>query len=315
MSQPRRTPNASRTTWFYRLYLLKNPVHTLVFVPPAALGILTLDVVISLASLAFAELVLSIIVPSCAWAQRAIDERLEQAEQQEAAEARAKLLERMTDDHRREFNDLEATAALVRRSTGAETDTTDCLGIERLLAAYIRIALAQRATAGCMHSGIGTRPCEDELAALETERDRARGAPKAALDRRLAVVRARAEAQRAAREEQLALDHDLATISHTIRWMREHCAFSHSEAVRSETMQLVDLDRSNAALLRDLTSLNDTDAFEAWSLEAGDAAHERTAVVRPMRVALPPPPPPAAGPITSSEESLPVPFMVSAIRT
>jgi len=294
MGQQRRSTSASRSAWFYRRYLLTSPTHLLVLVPLFAILVSTLNALLALMGLVVAEVLLFVFVPSYAWTQRAIDTQLERASREAAAVARAQLINRMGAEHRHELTHLEATAALVRTSTGTADDglDEDVLGLDHLLAAYVRLALAHSETAESLRLADARRPGAEELAALEARRVGTRGANLEALDRHVAVLRARVRANHTARDEQAAMEHDLATIAESIRLMREHCAAARSESVRSEVMRTVEVGCGDAALLRDLSVLNEASPFDAGFFELGRVQAMAPPLPRTaVRVAVAPPPP------------------------
>ncbi len=68
----------------------------------------------------------------------------------------------------------------------------------------------------------------------------------------------RRDARRAALDEQAAIDHELAMIGHTLRWMEEHCAASGTEGLRAELAFALSSRERDGATLRELSALHDS---------------------------------------------------------
>jgi hypothetical protein len=78
----------------------------------------------------------------------------------------------------------------------------------------------------------------------------------------------RRDARRAALDEQAAIAHDLAMIADTLRWMQEHCASAGTDALRAELAFALQSRERDAATLRELAALRDTD-FDASVIRLG----------------------------------------------
>lgn len=284
MAKPHRKPSVSPSVWFYRRQLLTSPAHALVVLLPVTLWLFTLNLGVALAAFVIIEGLMFAVAPYVPAARRAIDARVDQQAREAAAATRAQLLSRMSEEHRRTFGELETTASLIRRSVGGGTPVGDCLGLESLLAAYVRLAVAHRAACESLPASDAVRRFENELAILEARPRDASPATQTSIDRRVAVLRARFEAQRAARDEQAALQCDLATIADTVGWMRENCMAARSESVRHEVMRTVDVACNDGALLRDLSRLNEPVPFDPRVLELGRGVRTVPAPPPPMAV-------------------------------
>lgn len=250
----------------YRRFTLVHFAYALVLTIPAALMLLALDLEVAMAGLLVAEVVAFLLMPHLGWVRRAIDDRLDARAHAEAASARAVLLMRMSEEHRRELNALEKIAAALRERADAATNSEDFLGIERLIELYVRLAIAHRASRSSLEV-VGRTRLDEEIAALEScmVSDRPRNP---SIEKRLDILQMRRSARRAAIDEQAAIDHELAMIGHTLRWMEEHCAASGMESLRSELEFALSSRERDAAALRELSSLRDSE-FDASVIRLG----------------------------------------------
>ncbi|MDF2693864.1 MAG: hypothetical protein K0S65_2247 [Labilithrix sp.] len=247
-----------RTGWkhssgVYRRFTLVHFTYALVLTIPAALMLLALDLEVAMVGLLVAEVLAFLLMPHLAWVRRAVDARLDARDHAEAASARAVLLMRM----RRELNALEKIAAALRERCDAATHTDDFLGIERLIELYVRLAIAHRASRSSLEV-VGRTRLDEEIAALESclVSDRPRNA---SIEKRLGILHMRREARRTALDEQAAIDHELAMIGHTLRWMEEHCAAAGTETIRAELEFALSSRERDAAALRELSTLRDSE--------------------------------------------------------
>jgi hypothetical protein len=233
-----------------------------------------------------AEVLAFLLLPHLGWVRRAVDARIEARAHAEAASARAVLLMRMSEEHRRELNALEKIAAALRERSDTATHSDDVLGIERLIELYVRLAIAHRASRSSLEV-VGRSRLDEEIAALEACSGPASTTRPSCIERRLAILRMRRDARRAALDEQTVIDHELAMIGHTLRWMEEHCAAAGTEAIRAELdFALASRERDGAAL-RELSALRDSE-FDATVIRLG---RDQTARREPtlVRIAVPQP--------------------------
>src|SRR5262245_44096782 len=81
-----------------------HPAHALVFTVPVVLSVFfSLDFLRALLALLITEVAVLAIVARLPWVRQAVDEKIQDEARREAAAARATLLLRMSDDHRREL--------------------------------------------------------------------------------------------------------------------------------------------------------------------------------------------------------------------
>jgi len=223
----------------YRRYTLGHVAYALVLTIPVVLMLLALELTVPMLVFLVAELLAIFALPYVPWVRRLIDQRLAAKARIDAANARAVLLLRMNETHRRELANLECVAASLRERTDTAGAEEDCLGIERLLELYVRLAIAYRASQTALSMVGGPR------------------AEEPADERRRELLRLRTEARRAALEEQAAMSRDLATLADTIRWMQESLAAMPAATLRREIDFAFAGRERDLATLRDLASLRD----------------------------------------------------------
>lgn len=252
---------ADRTGWkhssgVYRRFTLVHFTYALVLTIPAALMLLALDLEAAMVGLFVAEVLAFLMMPHLGWVRRAVDARIDARAHAEAASSRAVLLMRMSEEHRRELNALEKIAAALRERSHPSTHADDFLGIERLIELYVRLAIAHRASRSSLEV-VGRTRLDEEISALESclVSDRPQNP---VIEKRLGILHMRRDARRAALDEQAAIDHELAMIGHTLRWMEEHCAASGTEGLRAELAFALSSRERDGATLRELSALHDS---------------------------------------------------------
>src|SRR5687768_10725861 len=147
IARPSAPRDVSRGT--YVRHALVNPCNLLALGLIAIIGANVGSWMVVLFGLA-AQLVVLSVLPSLGWFRRYVEEKIAQVEQQEAARGRAELLTRMAEENRHELERLEfladrARENMVRRhGAGMQAVLDDCLGLNRLLASYVRLAIAYK---------------------------------------------------------------------------------------------------------------------------------------------------------------------------
>jgi hypothetical protein len=244
-------------------------VQALVIVAAVALAfftlIFTLSVLVPLALIASAELMIVTILPRCRWFQRTVDEELECVALAEAVEVRGTLLARISDEHRRELEELERLVAkVVERSRNAARHLgsgeeplpgEDWLGLGRLLGTYVQLAIAHRTNVECLRETNEARGPRHDLVTLEALRPTASIAMLPWIDRRMAIARGRVMAAERAHEERAMLMHGLATIAELIRWTHDECVASHDELLRNVLVDAEGVGDGRAGTLREIVTL------------------------------------------------------------
>jgi hypothetical protein len=250
----------------YRRFTLVPFAYALVLTIPAELMLLALDLGVAMVALLVLEVIIFLLLPHIGWVRRVVDERIDATARADAAATRAVLLMRMSEPHRRELHALEKIAAALYERSDTSSQPGDCIGIERLIELYVRLAIAHRASCNSLEV-IDHRP-EEEMASLEMGVIADNRPHREWMDRRLKILQMRREARSAALDEQALIRHELALIGDTLRWMQETCASAGTEKLRAELdFALANRDR-DASTLRDLAALRETD-FDATVIRLG----------------------------------------------
>ena len=254
----------------YTEQALKHHVQALVIVAAVALSfftlIFTLSIVIPLAAIIATEVMIVTVLPRCDWFQRSIDDELECVALAHAVEVRGTLLARISEEHRRELEELERLVSkIVERSRhgvrliGPEQALPpgdDWLDLGRLLGNYVQLAIAHRTNVESLRATNEARGPMHDLVTLEVLRGTASSATLPWIERRMAIARGRLAASDRAHEERAMLMHGLATIAELIRWTHDECVASHDELLHTV---LVDAETTigagRAGSLREIVTL------------------------------------------------------------
>ena len=244
----------------YTLQALRHHVQALVIVAAVALGfftlIFTLSILVPLAAVAGAEVVILAILPRSAWFQRTIDGELECLALARAVETRAALLGRLSDEHRRELDELERLVTKIgERSGRCPSPGEDWLDLGRLLGAYVQLAIAYRTNVEALNATTETTSRMHHLVTLEALRTTASSTMAPWLDRRMAIARGRLMAAERAHEERAMLMHGLATIAELVRWTHDESVASHDELLRTVLVDAETLYGGRASTLREIATL------------------------------------------------------------
>jgi hypothetical protein len=158
----------------------------------------------------------------------------------------------MREDHRREFTALEGLAASIRERCGLAVD--DCVSLERLISLYVRLAVAHRQVTTLLEL---PSVSDDAIMELVHRAGSAEIPVRAALQRRLDILHRRWEGRRVARAEQLAIEHELATVAETVRWTYERIAMNSNSQLREELKELLESRDDDVDTLRELRALRE----------------------------------------------------------
>ena len=215
----------ARGHWIYVKYALMHPWHIVVLAGATVFGVANWSLVVLLLVFAGAELLLLGVVLHLRAFRRYVDDRLDQMERRQAAEQRATLLLQMGDDHRRELLRLESVVDRIRDSarphgTAAQMAVDECL---RLLASYVRLAIAYNVSRECL-SSIDRHTLDEEIRLLEATRFTQNEATRALARRRLLIARKRAHRWDRSRDALEAISHQLALISELVQLTHEQAA-------------------------------------------------------------------------------------------
>jgi hypothetical protein len=214
-----------RGAWVYVKHALMHPWHVVVLAGATVFGVANWSLLVLLLVFAGAELLLLGIVLHLRAFRRYVDDRLDQIERSKAAEQRATLLLQMGDEHRRELLRLEAVVDKIRdaarpHGTAAQLAVDECL---RLLASYVRLAIAYNVSRECLAS-VDRRALDEEIRALEAARFSQSTQTRALAQRRLNIARKRAERWDRSREALEAIAHQLAMIGELVMLTHEQIA-------------------------------------------------------------------------------------------
>jgi hypothetical protein len=209
-----------------------------------AAALLSLSIVVAVVALVLAEALLVLAMPRSVLFQERVDHRIEEHARAAAAGVRASLLARMSEPHVRELGELELLTSGTRMRW--TTDTTEppemgverVLAVDRLLATYVRLAIAHRRNADAFS-------CErwvalDEHAARLgklQEQDSGTGSEALAsrwLAHRRSVLVMRQATWERARQDRQAMVHALAVIGEVVRFVHDVSALPIDDRARAE---------------------------------------------------------------------------------
>ncbi len=203
------------------------------------LALMTMSVLVALLTLVFGEVVLLVVVPRSALFRESVDERLDQAMEVAAAAARASLLSRISEGHLRELAEIERLVGDVRARCALATDASAdaaverSLALDRLMRAYIQLAIAHRRTSESF--GPEGRVALDVQAARLAQVPLPPGVRASEwVARRRAILAKRQATWARASETRDVLAQELATIADVVRWVHELCALSPDDPGRAE---------------------------------------------------------------------------------
>ncbi len=231
-----------------------------------AAALATWSVWLAATAFVLGDLLLIGILPRVTAFRRSIDVRFERLA---AGKERVRVLGHMMSVHRDELERLERLSSAVRERCGGarpneapagaqDPSVERWLGLEKLVAMYAEIAVTYRCNA------MAFRPedqanMDAELLYVEGLARLRHGRSDAWIDRRRAIVRRRQETWARAAEERDLMVHSLATIGGVIRWMHELCTVAMGDAARLAVEEVLASWESNAATLREVSSLRRAD--------------------------------------------------------
>lgn len=223
-----------------------HPANIAVITLPIALAVLSQSAWVLLPGL-FIEIAFVALLAKLRPFRTRVDEAHGEMERDAAAAARAEIFDGMSDRHRREFITLEHRVAHIRERVMVGGD--DALGLRRLLASYLKLALAHKQAYAALHlSDRGLLSAEIER--LEGPRPRTSARIRSLERRRLALARQRAAVWDRNRENLTTIEAQLATISDVIHLIHDRSiAPLETETLEREIDQLlIDLEASEKAL-------------------------------------------------------------------
>ncbi len=260
--RPRETWKHSR--WTYHRRAMTHYAQAAVAALPVIVGLITLSILAAAFLVVVGEVVVFLALPQLPAFRRHVDAALDRDACLRAAAARSALLARMDTEHQHELERLEDLALRVRGATSGTGDTTsreEWLGIDRLLAAFVRLAIAYRESCSSFDIS-GGYTLEMQIAEVETVRVRAEGEQRTWAERRLAILLDRRQTWRRARMEQDVLAAELATVGELVRWMFEQSAYGRSVDAQAEVVDAVNAAANSGSVLRELAALEGSEPVD-----------------------------------------------------
>lgn len=225
----------------YPAYAVLHPANLGVLAFLAALALFMGSLGLLLAAVAFAAVLVGGVARLPAFRRR-VDRRVDELEAAKAAEQREADLARMSASHAREVHALEALIArsrgsAARRGAGERALAAPQLDVDRMVAAYVRLAITHRALSDVLVTNY--RP--DLEAELERLSAAVGGdvAPALAhlIDQRARLVRLRLEHVRRVEEAVKAAAEQLATIAETVELIAARTISPVGEAVTAPELE------------------------------------------------------------------------------
>lgn len=267
--RPRKT--WKHTRWTYHRRAMTHYAQAAVAAVPVIVGLVTLSILAAALLVVVGELVVFVMLPHLPAFRRHVDATLDRDACLQAAATRSALLSRMDVQHQRELERLEDLASRVRGTGSGSGDTTsreEWLGVDRLLAAFVRLAIAHRDSSVAFDTTTGYA-LEVQLAEVETMRVRAVDEQRTWAERRLAILLDRRQTWRRARYEQSVLAAELATIGELVRWMYEQSALGRSVDAQAEVVDAVNAAANSGPVLRELAALEGCEPVDPEVLRLG----------------------------------------------
>lgn len=276
------------TYWTYRRRALTHYAQTAVAALPIAVGVVTLSLAAAVLLLIAGEMLLFMVLPKMPGFRKQVDASLERAACIRAALSRAALLGRMEGHYQRELEQLEDLAGRVRGSSSSDGSSTseEWLGLDNLLAVFVRLAIAHRDSASAFPPAGGFE-LDGQISELEMAHASTSGEPQAWTERRLAILRDRRDTWCRAREEQMILAAELATIGELVRWMYEQSALGRSVDAHSEVQDAVAACSRNGSVLREIAALDGSEPVDPDVLRLGRRATLEVIAALPVPRATP----------------------------
>jgi hypothetical protein len=226
------------------------------FVHPANIAVLTLPIALAVLSQSawillpglFIEIAFVALLAKLRPFRRRVDEAHRELERDAAAAARAEIFDGMSDRHRREFITLENRVAHIRDRV-ALGPSDDALGLRRLLAGYLKLALAHKQAYTALQMS-DRAVLSAEIERLERLQTTSSSRVRSLERRRLALARQRAVVWDRNRENLAMIETQLATIADVVHLIHDRSiAPLESETLERDIEQLLtDLEASEKAL-------------------------------------------------------------------
>lgn len=228
-----------RTAWTYRRVAALHPYNLVALAIALLLGLVNLSGTVLLLGVG-TELLFLAVAPAFPFVRRWLDTGLDEEDEARARRARDLMIAAMGELHRRELARLEGLLDRIRESPrGAAFGfrPEDRLGLGRLPASYIRLAITHRA---CEQALATTSPgaLKDMIRSLEAAEHGTSDRMRAVIRRRLSIAYRRVECWQRTRESVEVSGHQLAAIADLI-----HLAYQEALAPVDARGLCDDLDR------------------------------------------------------------------------
>jgi hypothetical protein len=261
--------------WVYVKHALMHPWHVVVLAGATVFGVANWSLLVLLLVFGAAELFLLAIVLRLHVFRRYVDERLDQVERAKAAEQRTTLFLQMGEEHRRELLRLESVVDKIRDATRPHGTAAQLAGDEclRLLASYVRLAIAYNVSRECLAS-VDRRTLDEEIRTLEAARFSPNQHTRALAQRRSVIARKRAERWDRSRASLEAIAHQLAMIGELVQLTHEQVAAPIDPSGTTDEIDRVveELDESQSTIEELAEFLGVDETIEPRMLELGRAA-------------------------------------------
>ncbi len=277
----RRAPKHALST--YRRHALMHVAQVFFIVLPLMISVLSLSVIEPIVAFLLGELVLLVLLPRLSVFQRMVDAQIERKCRADAAKERAVLLAQMSESHRYDLERIELFAAQIRERTGC-AEPNDLLGVERLIALYVRLAIAHRESSA-VFPGAARHDIAQQIASASRKHENATGPIRDRLCQRLWILRSRSVVISKSHEEREAIEEELATILEVVRYLYERCATMDTSSATVELAELVETATQAAMLARELAAVRVIE-FDPEVLERGRPSQEE--LMARIRVATEP---------------------------
>ncbi len=260
---------------YVRHALLHPAPHLLALAAAMFLGALFASLVVAAVIFIAAELFLLTHVPRLRAFREYVDAKLDAAKRLAAAEARSALLAKLSGSHRRELERLELLIDRIRdrlrsKGSGAQLVVDDYLGLDRLIATYVRLAIVHRSSSECL-AATDRANLEDEIRSLEASSLSALPPARELAQQRLMIATKRAERWDRSHRDLDAIGQQLAMIADLVRLTHEQFAAPIDPQATSEELDraIEALEESHATLRELAECLVAEDTVEPGLLELG----------------------------------------------
>jgi HSP20 family protein len=275
------------SSWTYRWRALLHYAQVAALAASVIAGI-TLSVTAAVVLLISGQLLMLFLLPKHAGFRERVDAHLHRVACARAAAVRGTLLMRMSERHRAEFQQLEELTERVQgAATIDETASAEWVGLDALLALFVRLAIAHRESVvafdGTEESDLGLR-----IAKLEAAQVRATGETATWGARHLAILYNRLETWRRAKDERTLFSQELATIAEVVRWTFEQASIGRVGDAHVGLAEAIAQTIGSGPALRELAGLGGDHSVDPEVLRLGRRLRAETRVV--PRVELPPEP-------------------------